>query len=223
MEKRETVLTSHNVFHLQKAFQPNYILTTPGEMICNYYLCCTMEEVTGQQLTPEGSRFSRCCSDHIPFLFLPHTLSLNSPECTDFACSAGALWSSSLGSSRFLCPCYCFRMIETFTSFPFIKSSIIWWITAHLLCVYRKKEYLSKMNSQTGECWSSPSVRMKISNKLHAPHQPHWDHLGLWEASPLPLQKAQKLFFCYWSETHNLFFSFLSKHLFLNNCFSYTP
>lgn len=87
------VLTSHDAFYLQKAFQPNYILTTPSKMICNYYLCSTMEEVTGQQLTPEGSRFPVFCSDHIPFLFLPHTLSFNFPKCTDLACSTGALWS----------------------------------------------------------------------------------------------------------------------------------
>lgn len=151
MDKREIVLTSHNVFHLQKAFQPNYILTTPSEMICNYYLCCTMEEVTGQQLTPEGARFPVFCSDHIPFLFLPHTLSFNSLECTDFACSAGGLWSFSLKSPGFLCLWYCFRMLARFTFFPFIKSSIILWSTTHLLCVYRNREHLSKMNSQVSE------------------------------------------------------------------------
>lgn len=120
-------------------------------MICNYFLCCTMEEVTGQQLTPEGARFPVFCSDHIPFLFLPHTLSFNSPKCTDFACSAGGLWSFSLKSPGFLCLWYCFRMLARFTFFPFIKSSIILWWTTHLLCVYRNREHLSKMNSQVSE------------------------------------------------------------------------
>lgn len=54
-------------------------------------------------------------------------------------------------SPRFLCPWYCFRMLGTFTFFPFIKSSIILWTTTRLLCAYRNKAHLSKMNRQISE------------------------------------------------------------------------
>lgn len=67
--EREIVLTRHNALHLQKAFQPNYILTTSCKMICNYYLCCTTEEVIGQQLTQERSRLPVFCSDYISISF----------------------------------------------------------------------------------------------------------------------------------------------------------
>lgn len=54
----------------------------------------------------------------------------------------------SLGSTRILCPWYCFRMLENLLFFPFITLSIILWVTTHLLCVYRNKWHLSKMNSE---------------------------------------------------------------------------
>lgn len=148
-KKKEIVLTRHNAFHLQKAFKPNYTLTPPHKMICNYYLCCTTGKVIGQQLTPEWSRFPVFCLDHNPLLFLHHTLSLNSPECIDFACFTAALSSSSLGSPWFPCPWV--LLLETFTFFPLNKPSIVLWVTTHLLSVYRNNQLLSKMNSQRSE------------------------------------------------------------------------
>lgn len=192
-------------------------------MICNYYLCCTMEEVTGQQLTPAGARFPVFCSDHIPFLFLPHTLPLNSPKCTDFACSTGGLWSSSLKSPRFLCTWYCFRMLGTFTFFPFIKSSIILW-TTHLLCVYRNKEHLSKMNSQISE--DSAEAVLVSGWKLSINFMLHTSLTGItWvlgKCHHFLCRSHRSCFSVTEVKLTTLIFFFL-KHLFLNNCFSCTP
>lgn len=143
--------------------------------------------------------------------FFHHTLTLNSPECIDFACFTAALWSSSFGSLRFPCPWV--LLFATFTCFPLNKPSIVLWITTHLLSVYRNKQLLSKMNSQRSE--DSAETLLLSEWKLATHFMLHASPTGItWVIGKCcQFQKAQKLFFLYGCEAHNFLFF---KHLFLN-------
>jgi len=58
---------------------------------------------------------------------------------------------------------------------------------------------------------------MKVSNKLHAPRQPHWDHPSPRETPPI--YERHRCGFAV-KEVKPAIFYFFFKHLFLNNCFA---
>lgn len=110
-------------------------------------------------------------------------------------------------------------MLETFTFFPFIKPSIILWMTTHLLCVYRNKQHLSKMNSRRSE--DSAEALLLSRWKLATRFMLHTSPAGItWVIGKCcQFAKGTEAVFLLQKWNPQLFFFFF-KHLFLNNCFA---
>lgn len=129
-----------------------------------------------------------------------------------------------LEAPQFYVPGTALGCLKHLLFFPFITLSIILWVTTHLLCVYRNKWHLSKMNSE-----DSAEVLLLSGWKLTTNFRLHTSPTGItWVLGKCCHFLCKRHRSCFSvTEAKPTTFSFLfkifSKHLFLNKCFSCTP